>query len=90
MSDSPRVYLQHKLDSIQLVRHYLNGVSREQFNGSPQIQDAVIRRIEIIGEVAKNLPMDWRAQHPEVPWRDIAGMCDVLIHAYIRVDLNQT
>jgi uncharacterized protein with HEPN domain len=48
----------------------------------------VIRRLEIIGEAVKGIPDDLRAEHPKVPWRDIAGARDVLIHEYFRVDLE--
>lgn len=50
----------------------------------------MLRRLEIIGEAVKGLPSDFRAAHPDVPWREIAGARDVLIHEYFRVDLRMT
>lgn len=52
------------------------------------MQDAVIRRIEIIGEAVKNLPSDLKQAHPETPWQDISDMRNKLIHAYFQVDLE--
>ena len=52
------------------------------------LQDQIIRRIEIIGEVVKNLPDNLRMDHPKVPWRDMAGMRDIVVHQYFGVDLE--
>lgn len=89
MSKAPRVYVEHMLECVRLAREYTEQVTRDQFFASPQLQDAVVRRIEILGEAAKNLPAEFRTQHPQVPWRLITGMRDLLIHAYFRVDLDQ-
>ncbi|MEA1906129.1 MAG: HepT-like ribonuclease domain-containing protein, partial [Euryarchaeota archaeon] len=52
-----------------------------------QIQDAVIRRLEIVGDAIKNIPVDFREQYPDIPWRKITGMRDVLIRGYAGVNL---
>ena len=57
---------------------------------SVKLQDLVMRRLEIIGEAVKRLPLDLKKAHPGVPWKKIAGMRDVLIHEYFGVDLKLT
>ena len=84
----PSLYLTHVLESIELARAYLEGVDFRRFRESQQLQDAVIRRIEIIGEAVKNLPAEMRASAPGVPWRRIAGMRDKVVHDYMGVDIE--
>lgn len=80
------VYLIHVLECIQQIEEYtING--REEFMKSRLIQDAVIRNMEIIGEAIKRVSPGLREQHPEIPWKEMAGMRDVLIHDYMGVDL---
>ena len=62
---------------------------RETFLASDVLQDAVVRNLEIIGEATQRLSDSCRQQHPLIPWREMAGMRDVLIHAYDRVDLEE-
>jgi len=63
-------------------------VSKEQFSKNKEKQYAVSRALEIIGEASKNLSKDVRARYPGVPWKDIAGMRDKLIHEYFSVKLE--
>ncbi len=90
MRKDPEVFLAHILESIDLVEGYSEGKTLEEFIESPQLQDAIIRRIEIIGEAVKNLPEDFRRDYPEIAWQKIAGMRDVLIHQYFGADLALT
>ena len=55
-----------------------------------QIQDAVMRRIEIMGEAVKNIPKETKDKYPDIPWRQITGMRDILIHEYFGIDLELT
>jgi uncharacterized protein with HEPN domain len=90
VSKDASVFLEHILESITIIQEYTAGFEEEQFLATRWVQDAVIRRLEIIGEAVKNLPGELRAAHPRVPWRDLAGLRDVLIHRYFGVDLELT
>lgn len=62
---------------------------RESFLHSVLVQDGVIRNLEVIGEATRQISQDLRDEHPQVPWRRIAGLRNVLIHEYLGVDLDQ-
>ena len=81
------IYLMHILDAVGKVNQYAS-VGYEEFMSHSHWQDAVIRQLEIIGEATKRLSEEIRDQHPDVSWRRIAGMRDVLIHDYMGVDLE--
>jgi len=87
MEKDSRIYLEHILESIEQIEDYTHDLLEVEFMDSKETQDAVFRRLEVIGEAVKNIPDDFRKNHPEIPWRKIAGMRDNLIHEYFDVDL---
>ncbi len=68
MRKDPMIFLRHILESIEKIEEYTRGFTEEKFAGSPKIQDAVLRNLEIIGEAAKNIPKDFTGKYPDVPW----------------------
>lgn len=81
-----KVYLQHILDAIADIERFIEDITKEQFLKNKEKQYAVLRALEIIGEATKNLSQDVRAKFCEIPWKDIAGMRDKLIHTYFGVN----
>lgn len=89
MKKEVKVYLLDIADSLKKIEKYTEKISEKEFYGNDTIQDAVIRRLEIIGEAAKNIPTDLKILHPEIPWRQIAGARDVFIHQYFEVNMER-
>jgi uncharacterized protein with HEPN domain len=82
------LYLTNIRDCIQRIQAYtIEG--RENFLETPMIQDAVIRNFEIIGEATKRLSPELTNAYPEIAWKQIAGLRDILIHDYLKVNLNR-
>jgi uncharacterized protein with HEPN domain len=88
MSRGVDILLGEILEAVDLLQRYTKGVTYEGFAKDVEKQDAVVRRLEIIGEAVKGLPGELRAKYPDIPWSDIAGARDIMIHEYFRVDLE--
>jgi len=90
MRKNHSIFLEHILQSIDLVEEYTSGKTKDDFLKSVPLQDMVLRRLEIIGEAVKNIPEEIRQKYSDIPWRKIAGMRDKLIHRYFMVDIEFT
>jgi len=88
MKRSVELYIKDILEYMERAEGHIKGLNFEEFLKDNKTCDAVIRCIEVIGEATKNIP-DWtRNKYPSVPWRDIAGMRDKIIHGYFMVDFE--
>ena len=90
MKKDAKVFIGHILESIGFIEEYTKGKTEDDFLESVPLQDMIVRRIEIIGEAAKNIPRNIREKYSGIPWKQIAGMRDVLIHEYFGIDLRLT
>lgn len=88
MTKEPTIFLQHILESIELIEKRAESVTREEFIENVDLQDAIIRRLEIVGEAVRNLPKEFRQEYSDIDWQNPAGMRNTLIHGYFEVDLD--
>ena len=83
-----KAFLNDILNAIQKIERYSRGLTFESFSKNELMQDAIVRNLEIIGEAVKNIPQNIRDMMPEIEWKKIAGLRDILIHAYFGIDVE--
>lgn len=88
MSREVSFYITHMLESIDHIEQFVSGVDKEGFMGNVEKQAAVVRMLSIMGEASKSVPNEVRARYPDVPWKRITSMRDILVHGYFKVDLD--
>ncbi len=89
MTRDMRLYIEDILDSIAKIEQYTKDINENEFLTDTQIQDSVLRRLEIIGEAVKSIPNDFRDKYPQIPWKNMAGLRDILIHEYFGVNVRR-
>ena len=83
-----KIFLKHILESMDYIEQFIKNKPKEEFKESIQLQDAIIRRLEIIGEAVKNMDESFKEANKNVEWKKIAGMRDIIIHKYFGIDLE--
>lgn len=83
------LYLDDILESIEKIESYIQGINEEEFSRNTQTQDAVLRRLAIIGEAVKHLPDDVKEKHNQIPWKQIAGARDIFVHEYFGIGMER-
>ena len=83
-----RIYLTDILDAMEKIEIFMHDMPFETFCSDDKTVSAVRDKLIIIGEAAKNVPENIRAAHPDIAWKEMAGMRDILTHAYFRTDLK--
>ena len=86
--DKDKLYLQHIVEAVGKIREYTKGITLEEFKANTLIQDGVIRKLEIIGEASRMISENTKKLHQDIPWYEISGMRNRLIHEYFGVDLD--
>ena len=82
------IFIEHILESIEAIEDFSRGLTKEKLISSRLKQSALVREIEIIGEAAKNMSSELKKDYHKIPWKEIAGTRDKMIHHYFGVDLN--
>lgn len=88
MSRDVRLFLDDMTTACEKIQRYVAGRQREVFQRDEQAFDAVLKNLEIIGEVSKRLPVSFKDSHAEIQWREIGGLRDIVVHEYFGLDLD--
>ncbi|MEK6914770.1 MAG: HepT-like ribonuclease domain-containing protein [Nanoarchaeota archaeon] len=83
-----KIFVEHILDSINAIEGFVKNVNEEELYYNRMMKSAIIREIEIIGEAAKNISNEFKNKHKGIPWKDIMGTRDKLIHHYFGIDFK--
>lgn len=81
----PKIYLKDILEAMSAIERFVEGIEFEDFKMNYEKSSVVIRKFEIIGEAVKNIPSSVRDKYPDIPWKEIAGFRDKLIHFYFGI-----
>lgn len=84
-----KALLQDILDAINAIDNFVLGKNEDEFFESDLLQSAILRKLEIIGEAAKNLDPELKKHYPQIPWKDITGMRNKLIHGYFGINIER-
>jgi uncharacterized protein with HEPN domain len=83
------IYIKDILENIKFAEKFIENIAYKDFASDKKTFYAVLRCIEIMGEAAKNVPEDIRGKYPEIPWKEIAGMRDKIIHFYFGINMKK-
>lgn len=83
-----KLYLEDILESITKIDEYVENMNFDELKTDNKTNDAIVRNLEVIGEATKNIPPEIRDKYPNIEWKKIAGIRDILIHAYFTIDLE--
>jgi uncharacterized protein with HEPN domain len=89
MKRNVKLYIKDVIEYMERAEDHIKSLGVEQFLGDNKTCDAVVRCIEVIGEATKNVSPEIREKYPSIPWRDMAGMRDKIIHSYFIVDFEE-
>lgn len=81
-------YLNDIVEAVAAIERFVEGMNFEEFREDQKTLFAVTRAFEVLGEAAKKIPLTLKKKHPDIPWREMAGMRDKLIHEYFAVDVS--
>lgn len=83
----PKIYVEHMLGCIAAIDDYTQG-DKSHFYQSRMAQDAVVRNLQVLAESSQRLPNDWKEAQSHIPWRDISGFRNILVHDYLGLDVD--
>jgi len=83
-----KLFVEDILSAMNKIEHYIKGLTYKKFVKNDMVVDAVIRKLEVIGEASKNIPEDIKKQYPEIPWKRIIGLRNIAVLEYFGIDLS--